>query len=261
MKKITTAVLFAVLAVGASAAYAGNAAQEGVLGSKHDITRANPGTYRVDDFGRVCVYCHTPHNAQVNALDNVPLWNRPDSAAGTLTAYVWSAPANSTLATDPTVGPSRLCLSCHDGVTAADSHSVTGTATGGVGTTAISQASGRAWQDLQGTHPIGFKYDDAFTARGATELVDLATIPKFIDTVTDATNFDTVNRPAGSLVFSTKKISDTLYNGYVTCASCHDVHNTNNAKNTFTANGATAPNYFVWAPEKDSALCISCHVK
>jgi len=266
MKKTTAAVLFAVLAIGATSAYAGNAPQQGVLGSKHDITRAQPGYYRVDDFGRVCIYCHTPHNAQVNPLDNAPLWNRPDSAAGSLTAYVWSAPANMSLASDPTVGPSRLCLSCHDGLTAADGHSTTGTATGGNGNHVVQQSSGRAWADLGGTHPIGFKYADAFNARNTVgqtkELVDPAD-PNFlfIKTVTDPTTFDTVLRPAGSVKYTTKKISDTLYGGYVTCASCHDVHNTNNAVNTFTTNGATAPNYFTWAPEKDSALCISCHVK
>jgi len=264
MKKMTAAVLFAAMAL-STTAYAGNLAQEGVLGSKHDMTRA--GGYRMDDFGRVCIYCHTPHNAIVNQGDNAPLWNRADTNNAQLTAYVWSAPANIGLATDPTVGPSRLCLSCHDGVTAVSSHGPTaGTAQGLHGATFqdhIDQASGRAWLDLEGTHPIGFKYSDAFAKRGVNELVDLSTNPTFISTVGNATTFDTKNRTAGAGTTSTnKKISDTLYDGYVTCASCHDVHNTNNAVNTFTANNPTfVPNYFVWAPEKDSALCISCHVK
>ena len=59
-----------------------------------------------------------------------------------------------------------------------------------------------------------------------------------------------------------KKISDTLYGGYVTCASCHEVHNTRNAVNAASIYSPTfTPNYFVWAPEEGSALCLSCHVK
>ncbi|WP_408967406.1 cytochrome c3 family protein [Oryzomonas sp.] len=48
----------------------------------------------------------------------------------------------------------------------------------------------------------------------------------------------------------------------MTCASCHDVHNTNNAKNDPSiSNPNFTPNYFVWAKETNSALCLSCHVK
>jgi hypothetical protein len=58
---------------------------------------------------------------------------------------------------------------------------------------------------------------------------------------------------------SPKKIQDTLYgaDGYMTCASCHDVHNT---VNVTPASGHTY-NYFLYAQEEGSAICLSCHIK
>ena len=261
MKKITILTAVATLCLGATAAFAGAGAATGVNGSMHDIGSQTGKGYRADDFGRVCIYCHTPHNAvQTNALDPVPLWNRSETSA-TLTPYSWSAPGNvaANLGSDPLLGPSRLCLSCHDGATAADSHGPTmGTAQGGSGSQTINVASGRAWSDLTGTHPIGFSYPAAFTARGAAELVD-PSVGKFVAAV--GTDTTVANRVASGYSYGNKKIVDTLYGGTLTCASCHDVHNTNNAVNVVTNNGAAAPNYFVWAPENASALCLSCHVK
>ncbi|QEM70302.1 hypothetical protein FO488_19205 [Geobacter sp. FeAm09] len=42
------------------------------------------------------------------------------------------------------------------------------------------------------------------------------------------------------------------------CATCHDVHN---KKNTYTTTGTEPVNYLVLAPQKDSALCLTCHIK
>jgi len=52
----------------------------------------------------------------------------------------------------------------------------------------------------------------------------------------------------------------------MTCATCHEVHNKDNAKqaNFNGVNGSdasAAPNFFLYAPEKDSLICLSCHVK
>jgi hypothetical protein len=271
MKKIVALVAFAALTAGAATVFAGGLPQQGVSGSSHDIiAKAATGGYYKDDYGRVCIYCHTPHNAAVNLLDPQPLWNRTDPTSPT--PYSWVAPANiaAGLASDPLAGPSRLCLSCHDGVSSVDAHGpASGTARGSQSATGtpIATSTGRAWTDLSGTHPIGFNFNDAYTARGSNELVDPATA-YYLSDIGNPSTWDTVNR--GTAVYSTKKISDTLYNnGIMTCASCHDVHNTRNARNNATLgagtytlnNGATEPNYFVWAPEQGSMLCLSCHIK
>ncbi len=69
-----------------------------------------------NNYGEVCVYCHTPHGG--NAGVQAPLWNRTIN----ITSYtVYSG----TLASGQTVtqpgASSLMCLSCHDGTIAIDS--------------------------------------------------------------------------------------------------------------------------------------------
>jgi hypothetical protein len=221
----------------------------------HDINAVSG--YTDDSIGRVCVFCHTPHNAQNTAL--APLWNHAPST-GTLPAYSWAAPANSSIAFagDPLIGPSRLCMACHDGLTAVDSHGTANSTP--VGTTVMTSSyvdglgntAKRYIDDLTVTHPIGFLYGDAFTARGAAELVPAGT--GFI-TSGITTAFNTNDRTG--LGYTTKTINDTLYGGMMTCASCHEVHNTLNA----VPDAGHTYNYFLYAKEEGSAICLSCHVK
>jgi hypothetical protein len=262
--------IFGAMTVSTKLTMAGSAPRTGVIGSFHDIAymgRAS-GKYAQDDFQRTCIFCHTPHNAQPAGTLTPPLWNRVDTSNVNLVPYSWSAPANLAIgfnADDSLIGPSRLCMSCHDGVTAVDSHgpnSGVGTAQGNNNGNNRILAPGRYIDNLNNTHPIGFLYQDAYNDRGANELVDITTGAKFIDNVPDGAvgaGPDTRNR--GSWTYTTNSISETLYSGYMTCASCHDPHNTNNAINDAPVSGGFAPNYFVWAKEKNSALCLSCHMK
>ena len=136
MKKLVSLLAIAALtALGFSAALAGQSPATGVNGSMHDITylgQAGSYGYSQDDFQRVCIFCHTPHNAQPNGAVPAPLWNHEASTVD-LAPYTWAAPANLPIAfdVDPLIGPSRLCMGCHDGVTAVDKHGpTTGTAEG-----------------------------------------------------------------------------------------------------------------------------------
>lgn len=70
-----------------------------------------------NDYGEVCVCCHTPHGANSNVA--LPLWNRTIRAASYTTYAALGTPMSRTV-TQP--GPNSLaCLSCHDGQTAFDS--------------------------------------------------------------------------------------------------------------------------------------------
>ncbi len=74
-----------------------------------------------NDYGEVCVYCHTPHGANLANGLTAPLWNRTikvtnyqtynELGTTTLTQDVLSTPGSASL----------TCLSCHDGQTAIDS--------------------------------------------------------------------------------------------------------------------------------------------
>lgn len=256
LKKLALVIAFSTLTAGV--VYAAGGAGTGVVGSMHDINAAGGGTYQQDKYERVCVFCHTPHNAQTNGAIAAPLWNHEPSTVNNLDPYNWSSPANGVLAfdADPLVGPSRLCMACHDGVTAVDSHGTAGSQTGSTPlraeyTDTLGNQVKRYIDDLTVTHPIGFKYDEAAAVRGTSEIVPSSN--GFIAYPVDV-NFNT-NARAGAQ--TPKKIKDTLYTGYMTCASCHDVHNTVNAK----PNAGNSYNYFLYAKQEGSAICLSCHVK
>ena len=82
----------------------------------YDVTNSRGGL-------QICIFCHTPHNA--NVVNQTPLWNRKFSeqtfsrySSATLQIRInpaISSPAQYTAGSQPD-GSSRLCLSCHDGV-------------------------------------------------------------------------------------------------------------------------------------------------
>jgi hypothetical protein len=245
-----------------------------------------------DSMARVCVFCHTPHNAAVTGFDssNYPLWNHDVSVNTQYTPYTWATPLNAgdgsgNAATDFTIvgnqaiiGPSRLCLSCHDGLIAVDEHngSVTNAFGNGAqaGTHGPISARANIGTDLSNDHPIGFDYNAIYTVRqaasrgGANSDGDKEIVKSdkgFAQTVTKSTaelTYNPVTRDNTGM-----KIKDVLYQGtYMTCATCHEVHNKNNVQQElFTGvNGSDVtkrPNFFLYAQEKDSAICLSCHVK
>lgn len=251
------AACFALVGLMAGAAYAGSAPQTGINGSMHDMNSF--GTiYTHDKSERTCVFCHTPHNAQKTDV-NVPLWNHKNAASGPpTTPYKWIAPANVGIAiADPLAGPSRICMACHDGVTAVDSHGTAGSDVQGTKVMDASYVDGlgntakRFIDDLTVTHPIGFTWTDA-VAKRPNELVS-----KELGFITNNVmgNFNSVTRTG--MTYSTKLIKDTLYGDIMTCATCHDVHNTVNA----LPDAGHTYNYFLYAKEEGSAICLSCHIK
>ena len=265
-KKLAVALAIASIAASAATAYAGPGAATGINGSMHDITSGAAG-YTGDSLGRTCVFCHTPHNARTTD-SLVPLWNHADSALPVMAPYAWVAPTNASIAiaSDPLIGPSRLCMACHDGTTAVDSH---GSAAAGdvAGTTpmtssytdALGATAKRFITDLTVTHPIGFQYDEAAGVRGTAEIVPSSHgfIKNDISTVSATWNTTLGSASRATAGETDKKIKDTLYGGFMTCATCHDVHNSVNAK----PNPGHSYNYFLYAKEEGSAICLSCHVK
>lgn len=114
---------------------ASNLVSGGISGTRHNLTQqfsmnggggsdaasASMSSFR-NNYGEVCVYCHTPHGSNSNALSaGMPLWNRtvkdnPYELYNITTMEVGKDQAF----TDP--GHASLtCLSCHDGITAIDS--------------------------------------------------------------------------------------------------------------------------------------------
>jgi len=261
MKKMLAVLSLTALAATAAYAAPGAISGAGVVNSVHDMNVVGDATNNIvaDEQGRVCAFCHTPHHAIDPSSGNgyMPLWSHNLSAATSYTQYDSSTfDANTVGAIDQLAGPSRLCMSCHDGTVAPDQHYGNTPAGGGTLFTAdgFPGASG-AFQigvannfGLSNDHPIGFSYsqvqaEEVTTGAAGLNVIDANTIYKN----------------------TTKKVLPNLYGptGIMTCATCHDVHNKDNVVNTLPAGSPLAQpkNYLVYADQNGSQLCLTCHNK
>jgi hypothetical protein len=233
----------ATLTLGITVAFGYTAPAGGLVGSKHDMnTLVTKYGITKDSQDRVCAFCHTPHHKvdSTSLLTYNPLWSHTINNK-TYTAYVSPTFNTENSIADPLIGPSRLCMSCHDGVIAVDQHygSNTPNTSGTDARTsdlfdgiAVGKASVTT-PTVGNTHPIGFDLGDITQAKYPFIRQDL-------------------NTNNGAL--AGKKLADLGYkeNGknYMTCASCHDVHN---RENTGT--------YFLYDVQAGSAICLMCHDK
>ena len=156
--------------------------------TKHNLSVSGPGPIRALTESRICVFCHTPHNATPLS----PLWNKE------LEPQTYSVYASPTLKSGPLPqpsGPTKLCLSCHDGTIAMGAvvNPVGGISMAG-GDTPLSPGSlSNFGLDLSGHHPVSFPYSTALP------------------------NAELVTSPPPDLVFGA---TDEVH-----CSTCHDPHN------------------------------------
>lgn len=295
-KIIYTIVLIALLPASSLADSAGPGTQAtnqgGVVNTRHNLTQSFSSlagwmdTAR-NNYGEVCVYCHTPHGA--NSTVAAPLWNRT-VAATSFTVY--NAP---TTLGQPIAQPgvsSIICLSCHDGVTAVDSIiNIPGSGRYNKNQeTTVSQAFLSSWKlegkpgpltpghagiqtctdrchnstifsvrtnlqfdifvtgtDLTNDHPVGVQYPTSFDAN-----VDFNAPTGEIN---GKVQFFDTNSNGRADKNEIRMYSGT--NGYqVECASCHDPHGVPSSGPDSTFNPS-----FLRVSNTSSALCQACHAK
>jgi predicted CXXCH cytochrome family protein len=133
---------------------------EDLAHTKHNLSVSGPGSVRALTETRTCVFCHTPHNASPLS----PLWNKA------LDAQVYSVYTSPTLKAGPLpqpAGPTKLCLSCHDGTIA------TGTIVSPAGNIAMAGSGllpagspSNFGVDLGAHHPVSFPYGSALPNAG-----------------------------------------------------------------------------------------------
>lgn len=186
-------------------------ADESVVNSKHDLSAQGPGPIRSIGEDQVCIFCHTPHNA----APQTPLWNR----ANPRTYYRIYESSTIDARIDQPSGPSKMCLSCHDGSLALG-NVLSRPATHPIVMTqrTIPPGSTDLTNDLSDDHPIGFRYDRALS------------------------NMDRQIR-APELVSSDLPLGA---HGEVHCSTCHDPHNNELGS-------------FLRVSDQMGAICISCH--
>ena len=260
-------VLFAVYTLApATLAFCAAARGDGVIGSPHDMTLYG----FVDPQARVCAFCHTPHHSATIGGEYLPLWSRSQDTKQFNIAYNSStinALALQEATSDKAIGPTRLCMSCHDGTIAPDQHyGNTGTSPllngDNFSTVGNGAGVGSGVFGLTNDHPVGFDYPAVAIGPETGITPDQATL---LMAVNDTNTDPWVRNPNALYLANTLnlKVADRLYlaangNSYMTCATCHDVHN---KKNIYNTNGIEPVNYLLLAPQAGSKLCLSCHIK
>ena len=182
----------------------------GIIGSAHDFSGQGWSG------GEICIACHTPHNSDSTNTD-APLWNHQTTTA------VFTTYNSQTMQVQPDQprGPSKLCLSCHDGTIAVDSFG------GKTGYTPM-LANKDLGIDLSDDHPVSVEWKH--------------------QTVETSSAF-CMNCHFGDpreLVFFRPGGSGPIW---VECATCHDVHNS-------TTNPKLLRKTLL-----NSELCLTCHEK
>jgi len=145
------------MVIGLTALLQNSVKAQTIVGSDHDFSPTGPGTFGNWSGDRICIACHTPHNADLTQSD-APLWNHEVTGA-VYTMYAGTGTLDASFTTGQPDGPSKLCLSCHDGTVALDSFG------GAVGSTFLTgTAMINDVDSLQDDHPISFTYDAALVA-------------------------------------------------------------------------------------------------
>ena len=162
-------------------------AQMSIVNTKHNLSVTGPGTIKSLVETRICIFCHTPHNA----APKTPLWNKDLEPIN----YVLYSSSTMTAKTNQPTGPSRLCLSCHDGTIALGDVRVPSNdiqVMGQIQTTSPSYIG----TILSDDHPVSFSYYDSLP------------------------NPELAPTPPPGLIF---------YDNYeVHCTTCHDPHDDTN---------------------------------
>ncbi len=191
----------------------GSAAFAGIRGSLHDFSA-------MGWTDEICLPCHTPHNAKLapEAPPDSPLWNHE------VTTAVFDLYESTTLeaTVEQPSGPSKLCLSCHDGTLALDSYGGNMGSGGNIPGVPGQPGSRNLGVDLRDDHPVSFRWEHQSIVSCTVACHDM-----------HGDNFSYPLR---------------FYEHRVECSTCHDPH----------ANGP-AGYTMLRMTNDDSALCLICH--
>ena len=222
-------------------------------------------TVQGNDEEEICVFCHTPHGANVTTPS--PLWNRSLSTA-TYNTYN-SGSLDATLegvALDQPGGISKLCLSCHDGTIAIGSVN-NRSGSGGFASSDITMSGVQG----DGTMPAGdYGENTGFTRRLGTDLTNDHPISFTYDTAL-ANKDGELRDPAGEPEIGNRgpgvQRHVPLDNGQVQCNSCHDPHIRDEADPSKSIKFLRLNRFQKTSPisttfsETNDIICMACHDK
>lgn len=181
-----------------------------IANTRHNLSVSGRGEIRALTETRICIFCHTPHNATPQS----PLWNKA------LEPQVYTVYTSPTLKAGPLPqpsGPTKLCLSCHDGTIAMGA--VVNPAGG------ITMAGGDRLPlgsladfglDLSGHHPVSFPYHDALP----NEELASSPPPDLVYGATDEVHCITCHDPHND-TYGKFLLKDNRYSAL--CTTCHQM--------------------------------------
>ncbi len=214
--EFSTSTVLKLVLVGLFVVVTATAAQAAITGSAHDFSGSGYGT------DEICIFCHSPHNAKQDAGASIkPLWYHTMSTVANYATYTSSTMKQETL--QPR-GPSKLCLSCHDGTVAIDSF-------GNKSGAAFVTGSANIGTNLADDHPISMKWNHA----------------------TFKVNPNCTSCHGGShhaFVYQGPVFYGTPGNMYMECGSCHEPHNKYSQYPKMLRNSLAG-----------STICLWCHGK
>ena len=216
-----------------------NLSISGGVGGAHNV--------KATDEARICIFCHTPHHA----ISDGPLWSRKSN----LTTYVPYVSTTIKANPEQPKGPSRLCLSCHDGTVAL------GVLNGEYPLSTLGKIpidtnpadNANFGVDLRTSHPISMTYGLS------GELYDKSTLAAKGITLSEEiyvecnSCHDPHNNQYGNFL-----VRDTSLEHDLLCRDCHNKSGWGNADGTHRTGGARYSATVADAVEADG--CRSCHL-
>jgi hypothetical protein len=205
--------------------------------AKYYVDPAYPPSL-ADRTSQICIFCHTPHRSSGEG----PLWNRQSTTVSFFKHF-----SSSTLAIDdPAVagaseygqpnGSTRLCLSCHDGVTALGAVFTTPGMPGPIAFDFVDVKGGRSGKNVNISHqtysthhPVSFKYNA--TVRTLLTSPPYSKPYQFLPPATGGAKLDKLER--------------------MQCTTCHDPH-----QDQSDVPGPMTP---FWTARTYGDVCSTCH--
>ncbi len=252
MKNMKTKILLLVALVLAMAAtlVSAQAPGTGIRGTAHDFSSSGGGV-------GLCTFCHTPHRGIGTRL----LWNHTLSTA----TYTWQDIEETIGGTRlPTIdqswtGPTKFCLSCHDGSVAigdvnwwlARKPPVLNPERHDTGPFNVG-ATGGILGNMSGNHPVAVPYpyqQQRNTYNGVTT-GEHVIVDEFVADPTTVNKIRLFNNQSGNLVVAGALRGKTG----IECSSCHDPHNGSTVEDVYFIRGRLRGNSLPY-------ICLKCHAK
>jgi len=275
---------------------------DSIANTRHNLTQRPAGgginnqimnPYR-NDYGEVCVYCHTPHGA--NTTLSAPLWNRTNPGNSYTVYNLVGGQATGNPVTQPGAN-SLTCLSCHDGTVAVDSiinmpgsgrysaaqqtaqndaflnaswnNPVDSPAGGGPDATTHMSMTGCMACHSSAAGPIGAGATDFTVFVLGTDLRDDHPVGIMFPAAGPGVDFNQPAATAGGVRFFDSngnnrpdkneiRVYDTGEGYEVECATCHDPHGVGPGPG---GSGGPFNRTFLRASNAGSAVCLTCHIK